>query len=395
MKKIAFILFLLTAYKLTGQELKSITDKKNTACSEISYKSSLLYKAFIEHNEIDSARIVLKYWESGCGITEPIYRAKVLLSLKEGNYREPLPAGGALNMIFNYQNRMELVKKSNFNPYNANKSEYGNIPPGEEFDNFTQREAADLKAKWDPGTIEFILSEFYSSNCDTILTKLQTSAFKKTSLAIEYRSLVDKYLKIPESNVSLVSGLWIPTGDLKKIGSHPELGVQGGIKLRKMNYDFLMLFRFGNSPNIYYARRAKLSETMEPTNYFFSGQIGIDIGRDLYARNGHEFQLTGGIAFDGLEAFEEGPTIWSYNFSFGPGYRYYITNSLYIGLRTKYNIVDYTLNNMIDFTGNPITVQLIIGNVNNQYRNHFLKTLKYKLRGTFKEKSELPKILRW
>jgi hypothetical protein len=395
MNKIAFIFSLLIAGRLTGQNIDSLTAKIKIDCSEISYKSSLLYKAFIEHNEIDSAKILLKYWESKCGITEPIYRAKVILSIKEGNYREPLPAGGALNMIFNYQNRMALVKKTNLNTYNANKSEYGYIPPGEEFDVFTQREAASLKGKCDPGTIEYMLSEFYSSKCDTILTKLQTSAFKKTSMAIEYRSLVEKYLKIPETNVALVSGLWIPTGDLKKIGSHPELGIQGGIKLRKMNYDVIMLFRFGNSPNNYYARRTKLSDPMELTNYFFSGQIGIDIGRDIYVRNGHEIQLTGGISIDGFEAFEEGPSIWSYNFSFGPGYRYYITNSLYIGLRTKYNIIDYTLNNIVDFTGNPITIQLIIGNVNNQYRNHFLKTLKYKLRGTFKEKSELPRILRW
>ena len=35
---------------------------------------------------------------------------------------------------------------------------------------------------------------------------------------------------------------------------------------------------------------------------------------------------------------------------------------------------------VIDFTGNPITIQFTIGGVNNVLRNNNLKALKYKLR---------------
>ena len=69
-----------------------------------------------------------------------------------------------------------------------------------------------------------------------------------------------------------------------------------------------------------------------------------------------------------------------YNFSAGVGYRFYITNSFYLGVRAKYNFVDYSLNNVIDFTGNPVTVQFIIGTVNNVLRNDNLRALKYRLR---------------
>lgn len=190
-----------------------------------------------------------------------------------------------------------------------------------------------------------------------------------------------------EFHMSWVTGIWIPTGKLKKLGSHPELGFQMGAKHKKMNYDLIMAFKFINSPNVYYARRTKSGDSIELTNHFFGGHIGFDLGRDIYVHNGHEIQLTGGIAFDGFDALKENKdknlkaeSIWTYNFSFGLGYRYYISNSFYLGLRAKYNIVDYSLNNVVDFTGNPITVQFIIGSVNNVFRNNNLKALKYKLR---------------
>ena len=70
-------------------------------------------------------------------------------------------------------------------------------------------------------------------------------------------------------------------------------------------------------------------------------------------------------------------TTWTYNFSFGLGYRYYVSDTFYLGLRGKYNVVDYTLNDVVDFTGNPITIQFIIGGLSNIVRTNNLKSLQY------------------
>jgi hypothetical protein len=159
-----------------------------------------------------------------------------------------------------------------------------------------------------------------------------------------------------------------------------------GAKKKKMNYDLTMVFKFGNSTNSYYARRTE-SSNLELTNHFFGGYIGFDIGRDIIVHKRHELQLTGGFALDGFDALEEdkdndlkSASTWSYNFNFGLGYRYYINNGFYLGLRSKYNVVDYSLNKVIDFTGNPITIQFTIGVLDNAVRNNNLKALKYKLR---------------
>lgn len=280
-----------------------------------------------------------------------------------------------------------MIKYSNYYSYDNYKTYYGFIPPGQEFDRYTQELAKSLLKKYEPNEIEYLLAEFYGVNSDTIFAKIQTNDFGNSTLTKEYDKAVEKYVNMAEVHLSLVTGVWIPTGELKFIGNHPELGFQIGAKKKKMNYDLIMAFRFLDSPNYYFARRTKSGDTVELTNHFFGGHIGADIGRDIYSRNGHELQLTGGIAVDGFDALEEdidndleSASTWTYDISLGLCYRYYITNKFYLGLRAKYNIVDYSLNNVVDFTGNPITIQFIIGGVDNPYRNDNLKSLKYKLR---------------
>lgn len=382
-----FTLMIFISSFLFGQNFDHIMTKKQIDCSDISYNSGLYFVKYIQENKLDSAKYLLQYWEGKCGMREPIYRAKILLALKQNQYNDSLLTEGTLNNIFNYQNRMDMIKYSNYYSDDNYKSYYGFIPPGQEFDKFTQELSKTLIKEYEPNQIEYLLSEFYGENSDTIFSKIQSNIYGQTPLTTEYKKAVDKYVNMAEFHISWVTGLWIPTGELKKIGSHPELGFQMGAKHKKMNYDLIMAFKFNNSPNDYYARRTKSGDSLELTNHFFGGHIGFDIGRDIYSKNGHEFQLTGGIAFDGFDALEEdkdnnleSESTWTYNFNFGLGYRYYVTNTFYLGLRAKYNIVDYSLNNVVDFTGNPITIQFIIGGVNNVFRNNNLKALKYKLR---------------
>ena len=135
-----------------------------------------------------------------------------------------------------------------------------------------------------------------------------------------------------------------------------------------MSYDITMCFRFLNSPQSYSVKRARSNNVVETTNHFFGGYIGIDVGRDLYTKSKNEVQLLGGFAYDGWDALKEGKTrnlrgetVSAYNFNLGLGYRRYLNNTTYIGLRAKYNMVNYTLNDVVDFTGNPVSITFVIG----------------------------------
>lgn len=386
MKRLLLILLVgIATIPASAQDFDHLMTKKQIDCSDISLNSSLLFVQYFNENKTDSASNLLQYWESKCGLREPIFRAKILLAIQTEQFNDSLLSKGSLNHIFNFQNRMNMMENANHYHYDNYKPYYGYIQPGAPFDIYTKAFAKKLKEKQTPESMEYLLTEFYSGDSDTILHKIQSKIYEESSLAKEYNEAITYYTKMYEAHLSWLTGVWIPTGDLKQVGVHPELGFQAGIKHKKMNYDLTMAIKFLNSPNSFEARRPDSGGVLEPTNHFFGGHIGFDIGRDIWTYKAHELQLTAGIAFDGFDVLKEdtsnnlkSASASSYNFSIGPAYRYYINDKFYLGLRVKYNVVNYSMNNVIDFTGNPITIQFIFGGVNNEIRNENLKALKYR-----------------
>ncbi len=387
MKRIILSLAGLFSMIITaGQNFDNMMSKKQVDCSDIAYNSGLYFIQFVSENKLDSADQILQYWETKCGMREPVHRAKLLLSVKEGRLDESVITQGIFNYLFNYQSRIAMIQYSNYYSYDNYKSYYGYIPPGQEFDQFTRTLAGELKKTCKSGSLEYLLTEFYSDNSDTIFSKLQSEEYRTSSLAMEYRKAVYEYVILPELHMSWITGIWIPTGGMKNLGIHPDLGFQMGSKHRRMNYDVTLTFKFLNSPNDYYARRSS-ADSLEKTSHFFGGHIGFDLGYDLYTRKQHEIQVTGGVAFEGFDALTEdkdrslkSASAGTYNINAGVGYRYYLKDNLYLGIRAKYNFVDYTLNHVVDFTGNPITIQFIVGGLNNVHKKMNLNALHYKLR---------------
>ncbi|MDR1198414.1 MAG: hypothetical protein LBK94_05300 [Prevotellaceae bacterium] len=385
MKKIYILFFMIFTNNAFCQNFDDLLYTANKVdCSDISYNASLYFVKYMTENKIDSAKNLLNYWEIKCGMLEPILRAKILLALKENNFNDSILGNNVLYYIFNYQSRMNMIQKEIYYEYDTYKQYYGFVPPAQEFDTYTCNLATDLKEIYDSESVEHLLAEFYSDGSDSIFLKLQQNKYEGTVLYSKYSEALNSALNRKEWHIAFFTGTWIPTGNLNSLGVHPELGLLMGFKYKKYSYDVTMSFKFINAPNKYYVKR-KNSEP-QLTKHFMGGNIGIDIGRDIYARKKHEIQLIAGAAFDGFEVIKEDKdkdikslNVNSYNFNIGFGYRYYI-NDWYIGLRAKYNFVDYTLGNVVDFTGNPITINIVIGGLSDIFRNSRLESLKYKVR---------------
>lgn len=370
-----------------GQDFEKLIEKQSS-CADISYNSSEHFIKYMENNQLDSVAALLNYWEKRCGTREPIYRAKILWALKQGNFNKDLLSSGSLENLFSYKSRFDIIKNANYYSYDKYESYYGFVPVGQDFDNYTKSLATNLKKNYKEESMEYLLAEFYSDDRDAIFKKIQKKNhdYESSDLVKEYYEKVDFYRNLGEYNTALVTGVWLPTGAMTKIGVHPQLGIQIGSKHKKMNYDLTMVFKFIDSPNEYMARRDKKSKP-ELTDNFFGVYAGLDVGRNIYAKNRQEIQALAGIGYDSFSALEKDEdknlkvaATSSYNINLGLGYRYYITDTFYLGLRAKYNIVDYTLNNVIDFTGNPITVQLTFGGLSNVFKHKGLKSLGQEIR---------------
>ena len=388
MKNSLLIIFLFFSIPFYGQDFDKLMVRKSLDCSDVSLNGSQLFERYIKENKQDSARALIGYWQGKCGLREPVYRAKILLSLKQGNFNDSLLTDHVLSYLFNYLNRVDLIKNGNVYAYDQYKSYYGFIPPGQDFDKFTRSLAFELKSKYDTLSTEYLLCQFYSDKSDVIFAKLQNENYSNSVLSVQYRKAVDQNLRLSELHGSIITGVWIPTAGITKLGVHPQLGFQMGMKRNKMSYDLSIIMGFLNTPEYYYARK-KGFEAPQLTNYFLNGYVGIDLARDLFSRKGHEISLLGGIGFDGFDTFKDensnndksnASTVASFNLNFGFGYRHYLSNSGYLGLRLKYNMVNYAMNDIIDFTGNPVTIQFVLGGFFNMLKSQNLKNLKYNWR---------------
>jgi hypothetical protein len=390
LKKILPLLFLfITALLCPAQELDELIKEIN---SESKTENKRLQMAnmvvrYFNEDKADSVNAIISRWENSEGISEPIFRAKVLLALKEGKNIDSLSDKNTIDHIFKYISRIDLIRYNNLAEFEEFRSDYGNIEPGGTFDQFTWETASTLKHKFEPNSLPYLWCEFYGENCDTLLSKIQEKEFSKTLLALQHSKQVKKYLNYSEFHIALFTGLWIPTGKLKALGVHPEIGLLSGWKKNKMNYDFAFSMKFCDTPTPYWATRPEETKP-ELTQMFIGGYFAFETSYDLISHRKHSLQLATGIGIDGFDAFKEDSLLNlgaastnTFNFNAGLSYRYYYKKSSYIGARVKYNIVDYTRSGVIDLTGNTLSFQIVFGGLENALKYQQLDLLRYRLRG--------------
>lgn len=384
MKRLLFLLSLLFSFNAFSQNQDStINQSPKVDYSYISSNCALLYQTYIEENKLDSASLIINYWESQLGESEPIFRAKVLLSLKEKGYLEDnLQTESSLNYINNYIDRVDIERTSNYIVYDDNKPYFGYIPISKEYDSFTKLKAIELKDKFKKKSLEYTICEFYGNNPDSLFVRLQDDSLKNKKLGKEYSKMLKRYLNEPYFVTNFSLGAWIPTGmSMKNFGIHPDLGFLFGVQINKMTYGLDMHMRFVDTPNSYLARRNKEDVDPEKTKRFFCTYIGFDVKRSLIKEKKVELKAMCGLGLDFLEVFpsdndEEynGTRITSYNFNFGLG-GIYKFNDLNLGVEAKYNIVDYTLGHHLDFKGNYFSLSLIVGGIFKTNDQNFLDGL--------------------
>jgi hypothetical protein len=182
-----------------------------------------------------------------------------------------------------------------------------------------------------------------------------------------------------------MSGIWIPFDNASLLGIHPLIGFQAGFRSKKMTYNLTLAFKFVESKNEY---EILLDGNSVKTNTFFGGYIAADIERDILKFGKNEFDLLGGVGYDGFDAVnvnteDDDPdndvshSINSVNINFGLGYRHYMRYKRYIGLQGKYNFVNYNNPGGTNLAGNTITITLVFGRFFNESKDYYLNELRF------------------
>ena len=180
------------------------------------------------------------------------------------------------------------------------------------------------------------------------------------------------------------SGIFIPTYKAKLIGVKPSFGFSVGVIYERTTYDITLDFRFGHTKNEYQLAN------YDKTDNYFGGYIGFDILRDIWTNNKNQILLLGGFGMDIFEivpAEYDDPTflesllfgaesiitknsknIKSLNINIGLMYRFYFKRNNYLGIRYRYNKVDYNSKKILtDVSGNFHSITLSYGGFTKDY----------------------------
>ena len=345
------------------------------------YNATNLIMKYYKIQDFDSALLVLNDWQTECGASEPITRTRILLALNDHAFDENIYDSTIVDDVLNYIYRME--SKTPADLYSGYESYFGNVPIRGDYDYFTQNLADTLLSRGFDTPLELLFCQFYANIVTNPLKAIQTDAlYNSTDIKTYYLQRANKCLSYIGYNINFFTGAWIPTGNASLLGTHPLIGIQGGIKYKKMTYNLTLAFKLGQSANDYVILKDGYYDT---TNYFLGGYVGLDIDREIYKGRKNEIDLLAGIGYDGFESIKTdnnsdanaGHSINSLNTNFGLGYRHFYKKNHYIGLQAKYNIVNYNNKGGTNLMGDCYTITISIGGFNQSQKENCLYELRY------------------
>lgn len=366
MKKCFYYLLLASfSLEMSGQQIdpEKLMTRRFLSCQDIFYNVSYLIPEYYGNGSLDTLNSLMEFWETNCGMSEPLIRCKILFAIDAGNFDENLYTNNIIDFLFTYKQSKRALE-SNYNFYNPF---YNQQNFSLRLDNFTKTLAENLLHKTNLNPVERFFVEFYSDMFDKTFSILDSEKFAGTKIQEYYNQEINVETPKTIGHGSFFAGIWIPQNYLKIIGIHPAIGFSGGIKYKRLFADATLSFRFIKSPNTYLVEK---DDSIWNTTHFFGGYIGLDMGYNLLTIKNECFDLLGGIAFDGFDALsvkdknsnnDISKSINTLNLNVGLGYKHLLKSNNYVGFDLKYNFVDYKNLKGTNLSGNTITINLIYG----------------------------------
>ncbi|MEC7753466.1 MAG: hypothetical protein VYB44_05515 [Bacteroidota bacterium] len=340
--------------------------KRTINCFDIALNSVEMLEYYFVTSELDSAQLLLNFWQGKCGLTEPVFRAKTILSLHNQSFSGELTPA-IMDYLSSYQTKVYLAADGvEFNNWTASYFDF--VPINGSFNTLLARMAKNAIGHYEPGSTEHFLASFYGSDEPSLHEMMRLPTYHQSPIKSAYDTKVRQIDEMLKLHSGILGGWWMPTGEMQAVGSHPNIGFFIGGKKGKSTLDLSVSFKFLNAPNEYTAYRKEDFGLEVSTRHFFGGYFGIDYSRELIEWNRNEVLILAGAGIDGFDAIKEdedngisGESVFTYNFNAGLGYKYNLSHKQYLSLQAKYNLTDYALNGVVNYSGNAITLSLIWG----------------------------------
>lgn len=348
-----------------GIDAEQLIRQRSITCKDIAFSATWLLQDFHAKQQHDTIQALLSYWESHCEIQEPMMRFLILHLIETNTFNEYWYPESLPYLLENYQTSQSHFDLQHYY-YDYLGMEYYPVHP--DFNNYTRKLAEELKAFEDLSAVERYLLEFYSHNFQAA-ADIKRSGLLEGSLLYSMQQKMDTHQQQSDfrSNVTLSGGIWKPTGQLTTLGAHPEFGAAIELQKQAILMNLYVDIAFLNSPNTYQV--IVKSQTYE-TKRFRGLAVGFDLGLQLAGGKNTAIFLFPGIAFRNFESLntntEEDSSVPSKTIgSFCPNIGLYLrlntSSGKSIGIRARYNRVNFKNKGGTDLSGDIFTVGLVYG----------------------------------
>ncbi len=360
-----YLLFILgcTNNALKAQTIRDEMTKSYPTCNDVYINALNVLPKLYRRNVFDSMYIALDIWKEACGDIPEIKYTTLLLSIDQATFKDSVLDSSIIDLLVNYSNSYHFIQRNRGIYYEREKSFY----------------------KFSSGWASLIIKSKMLNENERLICKVFTDEISDP--AFEIKTNPEKYLlftklikqheeaqrKQPRSNTTLMTGIWMPTGKLKLLGSHPSAGFQFGLRKGRNQTDFTVQLRFLKSASTFLVNR---NNTLYESDAYFGGYIGLDYTYFLATSGQVEFGLMGGLGYDGFDLFKSTGnyqylrplSIGSLNLNGGLKFNFFMSSVFYFGLQGRYNWIHYNNKGGTDMGGNAFSIDLLFGKYRMQRR---------------------------
>jgi hypothetical protein len=365
-----FILFMPIYLSAQTDDLDKLMTKRALDCRDVADRCWTLIPEYFEQEKMDSAQLLLAYWERKCGMNEEIYQAKFLFSILNRTFDEKQLTGDIFNEIYqrNSQKQYRVFNKSYYSHVRFYK-------PDTAFSHFITALANRAYSKSLTKTEVFLIKSYVDSTKNK-LNELENEAYNNTVLQSLYKQFKKRIFDESEAHVGLYTGYFNPLGKNKLLGNKGILGAYLGYKFGKNQIDLLADVKIGGSKEKYLAlNQGKLMQTQEYGGFY----VGVEYSRALITTYKSDFSILTGLGGERIAtAFEDKANniannfLWSPTFNSGFGFKHnYIRKNgfweyvPYWGLQARFNYLNFVNTGGTDIRGNAFSIRFIWGLADN------------------------------
>ncbi len=354
-------LLLMMQVDLEAQTVEELLTQKKPSCRDLLTNAASVLPQLYAQQSIDSLIKAIGFIDAACPANTEMYYLKILVQIERPSIL--IPVARDPDFIEHLNSFALLLLPLKNHPGSVYDAEADKLVQ------LINQWAANLLKKKNLSADDYFFCSVLAGN---IKNPEEEILANKDTYPNLFALLKQGYANERNSNsftTTVIAGAWLPTGNLKALGRHPTLGIAFGTRTKTDELDFTLQIKFLKTPNRYDILR---QNTLYSINNFFGGYLGLDYTKYFIHKTGYELGWLAGLGFDGFDItgstdygvnndYLRPLSINSFNFNSGLQFNFFFDANAYIGLRSRYNFVNYANKGGTNLDGNSIAVDLLFG----------------------------------